>query len=194
MIRKQQMRKKQDLYNKGRKCTECSYKIRNYNKSGLCGTCSRKAYRKEPRIVRCGWCEETFNTYPSRKNKKFCCVACCNQAQVGRKRPLEFSINQSIARSGPNSHFWKGGVTPKHRRIRSSAEYARWRTDVFERDNYTCQFCGIRTGEGVGKVVLNADYIKPFSKHPELRLDVDNGRTLCVQCHKTTDTYGVKCK
>lgn len=91
--------------------------------------------------------------------------------------------------SGENNHNWKGGITEINNFIRTSFEYKLWRTSVFERDNYTCVWCGARNGNGK-KVVLNADHIKPFSSFPELRFAIDNGRTLCVQCHKTTDTWG----
>jgi hypothetical protein len=82
-----------------------------------------------------------------------------------------------------NHHFWKGGITPENLKIRNSTEYKRWRKSVFERDNYTCQFCGVRG------VIIQADHIKPFAYFPELRFELSNGRTLCVPCHKTTDTY-----
>lgn len=84
---------------------------------------------------------------------------------------------------GANNHNWKGGITPINTKIRNSTEYRDWRVAVFERDDYTCQECGSRG------VTLNADHIKPFAYYPELRLCIDNGRTLCVPCHKLTDTY-----
>lgn len=83
------------------------------------------------------------------------------------------------------------GQGPLIKRLRSSIEYKLWRTSVFERDNYTCVWCGARTKKGE-RVVLNADHIKPFALYPELRFAIDNGRTLCVPCHRTTDTYGRK--
>lgn len=87
------------------------------------------------------------------------------------------------------------GITPEHTKIRKSKKYALWRKAVFERDNYTCQQCGIKNEKGLGKtVVLNADHIKSFSKYPELRFDVGNGRTLCYDCHKETPTYGGKAR
>ena len=53
----------------------------------------------------------------------------------------------------------------------------RWRKKVFERDNFTCRKC-----EKVGGK-LNAHHINPFSTHPELRFDIENGLTLCHSCH-----------
>lgn len=85
---------------------------------------------------------------------------------------------------GENNRCWKGGVSNENKRIRNSKKAKDWRKAVFERDNYTCKLCGKRGG------ILNADHIKPFAYFPELRFDVDNGRTLCAPCHKTTETYG----
>lgn len=86
---------------------------------------------------------------------------------------------------------WKGGVSPINKIIRRSNEYKLWRTAVFERDNYTCVWCGLKSGLGKG-AVLHPDHIKPFAYYPELRFAIDNGRTLCIDCHRTTDTYGFK--
>ncbi len=82
----------------------------------------------------------------------------------------------------------KGNITG-YQRFKNSKGHKEWRTSVFERDNYTCQDCGIRSGNGK-RVNLNADHIKPYALYPDLRLDVSNGKTLCVPCHYKTDTYG----
>lgn len=83
---------------------------------------------------------------------------------------------------------WNGGLTLEHKRVRASLEYKLWREAVFRRDDFTCVWCFSRGVE------LNADHIKPFAYFPELRFAIDNGRTLCVDCHKTTETYGNKVK
>lgn len=66
---------------------------------------------------------------------------------------------------------------PKKRQ-RHDPSYISWRTKVFERDKYTCAICGQVGGE------LNAHHIRPFAEYPDLRLDLDNGVTLCKACHK----------
>ena len=91
--------------------------------------------------------------------------------------------------SGSNNPRWKGGITPENQRIRHSLEYKLWRTAVFMRDDYTCQSC-FKKKEVSGK--LEADHIKQFAYYPELRFVIDNGRTLCKDCHKNTSNYLVK--
>ncbi len=95
-------------------------------------------------------------------------------------------------RRGENHPRWTGSaIRNADKRIRDSIEYTEWRTAVFKRDNYTCQSCSAKSGNGKA-VFLEADHIKPFSIFMELRFDVSNGRTLCKKCHRKTDTYGSK--
>ena len=70
---------------------------------------------------------------------------------------------------------------------RPQFENRTWIKNIFERDNYTCQHCGVRGGK------LQADHIKPYVLcSEEEKWSLDNGRTLCISCHKKTDTYGMK--
>lgn len=96
-----------------------------------------------------------------------------------------FKKGQNLGKKNPN---WKGGITPLNKKIRSSVEYRLWRQAVFKRDNWTCIWCGQRGGS------LVADHIKSFALFPELRFAIDNGRTLCRNCHLTTDTYAGRTK
>lgn len=95
-----------------------------------------------------------------------------------RRRGLSLS-----AKKGKDSNFWKGGVTPINGLIRVSMEYKLWREAVYKRDDYRCMHCGERGGK------LNADHILPFAFFERLRFDINNGQTLCVDCHKKTPTY-----
>lgn len=116
----------------------------------------------------------------------------------GERNPMKklenrIKMSRSHKAKGVNHHAYKGGVSTTNELARKSQEYRLWREAVFRRDDYTCQDCGVRSGNGK-KVTINADHIKPFSLFPELRFAIDNGRTLCVTCHKKTDTYGVNKK
>ena len=134
-------------------------------------------------------------------------IALKGKKYPNRKKPKPFSLqhknnmkgripwNKGIKSllSGENHPNWQGGITPINYKLRNSLEYKLWRKSVFERDNYTCIWCGTRSGNGK-TIILNADHIKPFALFPELRFAIDNGRTLCKECHRKTDTYGGKTK
>jgi hypothetical protein len=112
-------------------------------------------------------------------------------------------------RGGSKSHFWKGGVLSLNNAIRFSKESKIWKKAILSRDNFTCVSCK-KHG-----VKFHVDHIKKFSEITKeflskysqfspcedretlLRLasthepfwDINNGRTLCVDCHKHTETY-----
>jgi len=101
---------------------------------------------------------------------------------------------------GANNPNWKNGqgTSEIHNIVRQLQKYKEWRLAVFTRDNFICVKCGDVSRE------INADHIKRFSdimhennikttEQAELcneLWDIDNGRTLCIECHKKTETYG----
>ena len=99
-----------------------------------------------------------------------------NTYRLGFKCSLQRRQQMSKTHSGENSPFWKGGISKKSARIRRSLEYRLWKEAVLDRDNHTCQDCD-------GKEKLHAHHIKGFNEYPELRFDVDNGKTTCNKCH-----------
>ena len=83
--------------------------------------------------------------------------------------------------------------------IRETFKYRQWRSDIFTRDEFSCVFCGKKGCE------LNADhfpkrFIDIIKEHKIVTLkqaieceelwNINNGRTLCVDCHRKTDTWG----
>ena len=103
----------------------------------------------------------------------------------GKKHTQETKDKIRLAHVGRDP--WNKGlgtISSENEKARKTKQAKMWRVAVFERDNYTCQFCNERGGK------LHADHIKRFADYPELRYELANGRTLCINCHKTTDTYG----
>jgi hypothetical protein len=110
----------------------------------------------------------------------------------GKKRSISARLNMSICRRGNKNHSWKGGIELLRDQIRDLFEYRLWRSDVFTRDDFTCQKCFVRGGQ------LHAHHIKHFSEiiekynittSDDARLcqelwNINNGITLCETCHK----------
>jgi hypothetical protein len=94
-------------------------------------------------------------------------------------------------RRSPSTEFkrgqksWNAGTsTNPDYSFRMSKTYADFRLKVLKRDNYTCQIGGERGGK------LIVDHIKPYAFFKDERINMKNARTLCIKCHRKTDTYG----
>ena len=102
--------------------------------------------------------------------------------------------------SGENHWNWQGGIYPLNDQIRHCEQYSNWRTQIFGRDNFTCRECGQRGSW------LEAHHIKEFAKilkennittfeaalNCSELWDLDNGITLCKQCHVIKSTGNIK--
>jgi hypothetical protein len=151
------------------KCIYCgnSFTDKNQiNRKYCCLSCSIKD-KENPNPPKkkiqkiCLYCNKTFFVHQYRHDAKYCSQRCLAKSKTGNV-----------------SKNWKGGITSENLRIRNSEEMKNWRTQVLERDNYTCQKCGQVGG------VLNIHHIIPFSADKTLRFEVSNGITLCFNCHK----------
>lgn len=128
----------------------------------------------------------------------------------GRKSSEEAKRKMSISQFGSKGSNWKGGITPLYKDIRTLLEARKWREEVFKRDNYTCQEC-----YSVGHVLnahhknksfskLLSEFLKEYNQFSPIedketlaRLaqnykpfwDVENGQTLCEDCHNKTKVF-----
>lgn len=156
--------------------------------------------------INCGSCGVDMRIEPSQVGrKKFCSKACFYKGRElkglfekghldlvpaesrGHSEETKEKIKiaqRKISKRGEEHPSWQGGKRSERKKAMSTYEYKDWRKAVFSRDNYTCVCCNA-TG-----IYIEADHIKPWCAFPELRYDVDNGRTLCKPCHLKQETHG----
>ena len=104
------------------------------------------------------------------------------KAKKGMKPSMETRRKMSDAHRGDKAYNWKGGQK-SYRHQTWSLQYKEWRTKVFERDNHTCQMCGVKGH------YITAHHIKSWTFYPKLQYEITNGQTLCESCHSLTDNY-----
>ncbi len=160
--------------------TVCSHGCANQDQKTVRGRSHPLWKRIE---VACSTCGKKLYIIPSRARcscRHFCSKVCHAEHQKTLK--------------GKHSCNWKGGIKPLALQIRHCETYVQWRSDVFQRDHWTCQTCD-KKGKG-----LNAHHIRPFADIMEYYeimslddalgcdalWDRDNGITLCKECHDLT--------
>jgi hypothetical protein len=134
----------------------------------------------------CEYCKKEFRYWESKK-QRFCSHIC-----QGKSKEVTDKISKSNTGNpnhkhwlgkiredmrGVNNSCWKGGTGTIRHQDMGKLEYKEWRSKVFERDNYTCQKCGIKDA------YLHADHIIEWTESEELRYNLANGTTLCFECH-----------
>ncbi len=121
----------------------------------------------EPRSKPCEHCGQTFglekcaNNIAKFRTRRYCSTSCSAKAN----RP-----------SGDQHPMWKPDLLEKQRTSRGPQ--AAWAKQVKKRDGWTCVSCKKQGGR------LEAHHIDEFSKVVELRWDLENGITLCLDCHR----------
>ena len=153
-------------------CDGCgkSRVVKKYAYHDLCMPCSKKGWnpREETRrAMREAWKTRAPITEETRQRMSV--------AQSGKNNPF-----YGVRRCGKDNPRWKGGAAEWRTTLHGSQAYKNWRAAVFERDTYACQMCGDAHGGN-----LQAHHIKPVSEHKNdlLIFDIDNGVTLCKDCH-----------
>lgn len=182
----------------------------------ICPVCKKKreTYYKAYLKSKSGKCLKCNNKEKQVKlNKKYgklrvlevidgiaiCKCSCGNVVEVpkhnllkGKTKSCGCIKSKNFINAKPNTKEkhgnWKGGISTKQHIIRNSVKYAKFRKNVFERDNYTCQKCEIVGGE------LNVHHIIPFAMDEDKIFEIDNGITFCKKCHnRFHKEFGRKC-
>lgn len=181
------VKKSQDARGRGKFCSVECMKVKKLN----CLDCGKILSDRDGK--RCQMCygSSLKGKTPWNKGKRGLQIA-WNKGKVGSIKANKGSFKRGDF-LGEKHPMWKGGITPLVRRIRNCFEYRQWRSDIFQRDDYTCQKCGLRG------VTLHADHhprlfseifneykIKTFEQALECFefWNMNNGRTLCAPCHE----------
>ena len=171
--------------NKGKYCSQkCAFtdKKNNWGKEKSPNWVERKKYS-------CLICNKEFKRLESaiKNNNAFCSRPCYwkwlseNVIPPSQKGKKPWNKNKPwLSRRGSNHHNWKGGISQINNTLRQlfmhTIEYKNWRRNTFKRDGFTCQICGEKGGK------LRANHIKRYVDYPDLRIDINNGITICENC------------
>ncbi len=146
--------------------------------------CSRKC-RNTSKIVSCAWCGKEIRRIACRtKEHNYCNSSHQLKYEYGcgirKRKPSEKLYKAHKEKcSGANNYMWKGGTTDEIALRMNNIEWHKIRKRIYERDNWTCQICGVHGGK---KNKLHCHHIVPY------RVSQDNSEenliSLCAKCHR----------
>lgn len=149
----------------------------------ICNNCgdSFQVYKSRAERGRGKYCSKDCQYADKNTHKEFVCAE-CGVVETRQEKRLDRHENNFCSMECVNSFLtgeshgmWDGGSE----KFTHTPEGRKWRVSVFERDEYTCQGCGA----GGKDTYLNAHHIEPRHESPEKETDINNGVTLCIECH-----------
>ena len=176
-------------------CGKASKKWKSQlNKSGIhvCdGDCKKAFHKMKAKENKLG-CVKGNKHYKWRKDRvDLVCPICLTIFRPKNDKQQCCSEDcKKIFYTGENASNWKGGIDTLYKRVRGLSAYKTWRKTILKRDNYICQEC-----KGVGEIAHHIERFMKLLHKNEIKTtqdallceelwDIDNGITLCEECHK----------
>lgn len=128
------------------------------------------------------------------------CIDCGNFVISRRKETSRcFSCNRKYL-SGERNPMWNGGHTAWRKSLYSTLQYKQWRKAVLKRDKFTCQQClkqnkRLEVHHKKRMIIIIKEFIPNLKNFKGYEIknrlldykplwDINNGVTLCLDCHK----------
>jgi len=151
-------------------CKSCEREKGNNRHKHKCPVCS-KEYKSGSKEA--GMCNDCRKIQLGKQGR-------CNMEKLNSDQQGENNRMYGVHRFGKLNPNYKPDKTNEEREAgRHILGYKDWVIYVYERDNYSCRYCGDNKGGN-----LNAHHLDGYSWCKDKRVDVNNGVTLCDKCHK----------
>lgn len=152
-------------------CLECGKKFtarKDFHQKFCSKQCSSLYRFKQHNIYKiCEYCGKEFRVSKCHIDRKYCSKKCQGKTY-------------KTTRSGKNGYNYNPLLTEQDRIDRRyDIRHKEWSLNVKKKDNFICQKCGDSSGHN-----LVSHHILAYWKYPNSRYDIDNGITLCSNCHK----------
>lgn len=201
-----------ELKEKGFLMDDCEFKGLKYFVSGTWVDCEHRETLKPSNIIyknsKCkecrNWSMEKFQKYLNENTTGYTIVN--KKVKFHMKKPIKLICNNNHEftgypqnmiyfdyrcpdcttenKSGKNSQFFDESLTEEERNARNQKNYKKWVKVVKKRDDKKCELCNSNSK-------IAAHHFYSFREYESIRFDVDNGITLCQECHRDFhDQYG----
>jgi 5-methylcytosine-specific restriction endonuclease McrA len=166
-------------------------------KNSKCKVCGKLFYLKKSKVY-CSW--KCYLNDEDKTTSKGRVVS-----EETRNKLSESKLGKSISSKGKrrNKIAWnnKGYITKLNHAIRTDLNNLKWRSDCMRRDQWTCRNCGKKRNLEVHHLMSVSHIIDTYNLknivdaiNCKILWDLDNGITLCEECHELIDIHRKKFK